>query len=353
MDVSLFDYELPPERIAQSPAEPRDAARLLVLERQSRGLRHSCVADLPELLAPGDLLVINDTRVIPARLVTRKPTGGRVEVLLLEPEEAREPGRERWTALIGASRVPGRGARLVFGEDLELEVFETPREGDGVARVELRGEPDVRTALERRGRPPLPPYIERADDDPRYEIDRERYQTVFARAPGAVAAPTAGLHFTSGLLDRLEQAGIRRTSVTLHVGAGTFRPVQVRRTEEVRLHEEAFAVPPSTAEAIARTRRDGGRVIAVGTTVTRALESRPSREDGAPAPGRGRTDLFIAPGHRFLHLDGLMTNFHLPRSSLLMLVSALAGRERLLAAYREAVELGYRFYSYGDAMLVL
>lgn len=356
MDVSLFDYELPRELIAQQAVEPRDAARLLVLHRAREALDHRTVADLPQLLAAGDLLVVNDTRVIPARLVTRKPTGGRVEVLLLEPErdQAPSPGdRERWSALLGASRVPGPGSRLEAGEGLEVEVLTEPAEGSGVVSVLVRGEPGVATALEQHGRPPLPPYIERSDDDPRLEGDRERYQTVYARESGAVAAPTAGLHFTPRLLDRLEQHGVRRCAVTLHVGAGTFRPVRARRTEDVELHEEVYRVPPETAEEIARTRERGGRVIAVGTTVTRALESRPARADGAPEPGEGRTGLFISPGHEFRYVDGLMTNFHLPRSTLLMLVSAFAGRERVLHAYREAVRLGYRFYSYGDAMVLL
>jgi S-adenosylmethionine:tRNA ribosyltransferase-isomerase len=353
MDVSLFDYELPPERIAQEAVEPRDAARLLVLDRDSSTRSHRRVRELPELLDPGDLVVVNDTRVIPARLIARKPTGGRVELLLLERVARSGPHRERWTALIGASRVPRAGSRLACGAGLEARVEATPAEGGGHAVVELHGEPDVWSRLEQHGLVPLPPYISREEDDPRSERDRLRYQTVFAGDPGAVAAPTAGLHFTEALLDRLETRDIARARITLHVGAGTFRPVREPTTDRIRLHEERFRVPEETAAAIAETRRRGGRVVAVGTTVTRALESRPSGAAGAPEPGEGRTDLFIAPGYRFRFVDVLLTNFHLPRSTLLMLVAAFAGRERVLEAYSEAVAVGYRFYSYGDAMLIL
>ena len=351
MNVDAFDYELPPERIAQEAVEPRDAARLMVLPRDAGAPRDGFVRDLPDLLRPGDLLVINDTRVLPARIFGRKETGGLVELFLLERRGA-AAGRETWRALIGASRAPKRGAVVLLPDGHEARIVEGPGDG-GEALVELSGPAPVEELLRRRGRLPLPPYIRRAPDDPRTARDRERYQTVFASRDGALAAPTAGLHFTPELLRRLAERGVARAAVTLHVGEGTFRPVTADRVEDIQLHEEWCELSEETAEAIARTRAAGGRVVAVGTTVARTLESRPSRADGAPLPGAGRTDIFIAPGHPFRHLDALMTNFHLPRSTLLMLVSAFAGRERVLDAYREAVSRGYRFYSYGDAMLIL
>jgi S-adenosylmethionine:tRNA ribosyltransferase-isomerase len=349
MRVDLFDYELPPDRIAQEAVEPRDAARLLALERAGGELRHLHVADLPALLAPGDLLVFNDTRVVSARVHGRKPSGGRVGLLLLEPAAGR-PGN--WWALVSASRVPRPGAPIALPGGCTARLA-APPDDSGRAPVELTGPLEARQLLEEHGELPLPPYIRRAPDDPRRRNDRERYQTVFARRSGACAAPTAGLHFTEGLLGQLQQRGIEQTMVTLHVGEGTFRPVRAEDTGAVQLHHERFELPATAADAIARTRARGGRVVAVGTTVVRTLESRPAREDGAPAPGAGTTDLFIAPGHRFEWVDALLTNFHLPRSTLLMLVAAFAGRERTLDAYREAIAAGYRFYSYGDAMLVL
>ncbi|MBP7146150.1 MAG: tRNA preQ1(34) S-adenosylmethionine ribosyltransferase-isomerase QueA [Acidobacteria bacterium] len=351
MDVALFDYELPAASIAQEPATPRDAARLLVLDRAAGGPRHARVRDLPELLRAGDLLVLNDTRVVPARLFARKPTGGAVELLLLERLDTSAPG-ETWLALVGASRAPRPHVALELPDGYRAELLE-PTDDEGRARVAVAGPGPVAELLERRGLPPLPPYIRRAPGDPRLAADRERYQTVYAREPGAVAAPTAGLHFTPELLDRLAARGVERAALTLHVGEGTFRPVRAPDTADVRLHEESFTVPEATAAAIAAARGRGGRVVAVGTTVARALESRPDGPRGAPLPGAGRTSLFIAPGFAFRHVDALLTNFHLPRSTLLMLVAAFAGRERVLAAYREAVAAGYRFYSYGDAMLAL
>ncbi len=353
--VDLYDYELPPGRIAQEAVEPRDAARLLVLrpgedpERLDRYVR-----DLPGLLRPGDLLVVNDTRVIPARVHGSKPTGGRVELFFTERLATGTSGgttRETWRVLLGASRAPREGGAIELPGGWRARVTRAPGPG-GEARVEVTGPGTVRELLDRYGEPPLPPYIRRSPGDPRLDRDRERYQTVFARAEGALAAPTAGLHFTPQLLARLAERGIRTTRVTLHVGEGTFRPVRVDTLEEIRLHEERFEVPEEASRAIAETRAAGGRIVAVGTTVTRALESRPGPAGGAPEPGGGRTDLFIAPGHRFRFVDVLLTNFHLPRSTLLMLVAAFAGRERVLAAYRHAVAAGYRFYSYGDAMLV-
>ena len=354
MDVALFDFELPPGRIAQEAVEPRDAARLLVLDRARGELRHHRVADLPRLLAPGDLLVVNDTRVAPARLFARRATGGRVELLLLEA--AGTDGRgERWRALVGASRAPRRGEPLALPGGYVAALLEAPGAGDeaGAALVRIEGPGTVAALAAAHGGLPLPPYIRRGPDDPRSARDRERYQTVFAAEEGALAAPTAGLHFTPGLLARLEEAGIARTAVTLHVGEGTFRPVRVGRTEEIALHPERFTLPAAACDAIAAARARGGRVVAVGTTVVRTLESRAARGAGAPEPGTGETALFVAPGHRFRFVDALVTNFHLPRSTLLMLVAAFAGRERVLEAYGDAIAAGYRFYSYGDAMLVL
>jgi S-adenosylmethionine:tRNA ribosyltransferase-isomerase len=354
MDVALFDYELPPERIAQEAVEPRDAARLLVLDRAGGSIRHHRVADLPTLLKRGDLLVVNDTRVAPARLFARRATGGRVELLLLEPA-GRDAGAELWRALVGASRAPRRGEPLALPGGYTATLVDEPAAGAeaGSARVRIEGPGTVAALSAAHGQLPLPPYIRRTPDDPRAAVDRDRYQTVYAAEEGALAAPTAGLHFTPGLLARLEEAGIGRTALTLHVGEGTFRPVRAFRTEEVALHPERFSLPVAASDAIGVARARGGRVVAIGTTVVRTLESRPPRPDGAPEPGSGRTTLFIAPGHPFRYADALLTNFHLPRSSLLMLVAAFAGREPVLAAYREAIAAGYRFYSYGDAMLVL
>lgn len=350
MDVTLFDYELPPARIAQEAVEPRDAARLLVLEREDRegGLRHRHVRDLPALLTPGDLLVVNDTRVVPARLYGRKPTGGAVELLLLEPLAG--PGA--WRALLGASRAPREGSEILLDGGFRATVERAPGAG-GECVVRLAGPGSVEELLAAHGRLPLPPYIRRGPGDAREGIDRERYQTVFARRAGALAAPTAGLHFTPSLLEALAARGIGTAQVTLHVGEGTFRPVSAARTEDIVLHPEWTDVAPAAAAAIAATRRRGGRIVAVGTTVVRTLESRAPGPDGGPETGPRTTRIFIAPGHAFRWVDVLVTNFHLPRSTLLMLVAAFAGRERVLEAYRAAVREEYRFYSYGDAMLIL
>jgi S-adenosylmethionine:tRNA ribosyltransferase-isomerase len=344
-----FDYELPEELIAQTPLADRSAARLLVLDRRSGGVRHAVVRELPELLSPGDLLVLNDTRVLPVRLGARRRTGGRVELLFLAPD-AQDP-EVQWMALARPAR------RLRTGEVLEVVSPSEPEAatgvsaevvalvGEGQVRVRLRGA-RVREAMDRWGTMPLPPYIRAPLADP------ERYQTVYARVEGSAAAPTAGLHFTPELLEAVRARGVGTAFLTLHVGLGTFRPVTAERPEEHRLHAEWFRLPPETAEAVARHRRAGGRVVAVGTTVTRVLETQ-ATDDGCVRPGEGWTDLYILPGFRFRVVDGLLTNFHLPRSTLLMLVAAFAGRERVLAAYREAVAQRYRFYSFGDAMLVL
>ncbi len=343
MDVADFDFELPEASVAQEPVEPRDASRLLVAGREGAP-HHRAFSDLPELLTPDDLVVVNDTRVLPARFDARRPTGGRVGLLLVEPA-----GDDDWWCLLRASRKPGEGERLEVGEGLAVEVVGRDAERFRVRLHAPDGRPLER--LERIGRMPLPPYIRRADGDPRETRDRERYQTVYARQPGAIAAPTAGLHFTPALFDALARRGVRTARLTLHVGLGTFRPVRVERVEDHRMHAERFDLPEETARAIDETRRRNGRVVAVGTTVVRTLEHR-AGDDGRVAPGAGTCALFIAPGFRFRAVDAMITNFHLPRSTLLMLVSAFAGRERVLDLYRVALDAGYRFYSYGDAMFL-
>jgi S-adenosylmethionine:tRNA ribosyltransferase-isomerase len=346
VNVSDFDYELPGDLIAQVPQERRDASRLLVLDRTSGAIEHRIFSELPGLLDPGDLLVLNDARVIPARLFARKPTGGRVELLLVERIDEQE---RRFRALIGASRAPKPGAILLAEGGLRIEV--AARSGDSYEVRLLGAGGSIEEILDAFGRMPLPPYVRRDPDDGLEPLDRERYQTVYARNPGAVAAPTAGLHFSEALLDRIRARGVRLATVTLHVGPGSFLPVRVERVEEHRMHGESYELPEETAEAIAETRGRGGRVVAVGTTVVRTLEAC-ALPGGLVRSGTGRCDLFIYPGFRFQVVDALVTNFHLPRSTLLMLVCAFAGRERVLAAYREAIGRRYRFYSYGDAMLV-
>jgi S-adenosylmethionine:tRNA ribosyltransferase-isomerase len=335
-----YDFALPPEQIAQRPPAERDAARLLVLERGSGACQHSGVRELPRLLRPGDLLVVNATRVEPARLRGRKPSGALAEALLLRAEA--RPGE--WRALLRtrALRV-GTKLRFARGEaTLDAEVSALHEDGSAT----LCFAPDANP--HRLGEPPLPPYIRR--EAPHAE-DEQRYQTVFARAPGAVAAPTAGLHLSRALLAALAHEGVAYTELVLHVGAGTFRPLRETELATGRLHPERFELPAAAAAAIAETRARGGRVVAVGTTTTRVLEAC-AAADGSVRPRSGETDLFLRPGHRFQVVDALLTNFHLPRSSLLLLVSAFAGREAVLRAYAEAVRAGYRFYSYGDAMLV-
>ncbi len=342
MRLSDFDYALPEELVAQEPVSPRDASRLLVL-RPEGPPEHRRFAELDALLAPGDLLVFNDTKVIPARLVGRKESGGKVEILLCEPL-AGGLGR-RWRAMGQASKPIRAGAVLAF-DGLSARVIEVEGEGFYVVELDREGEA-LEAALARAGRIPLPPYIRREPD----ARDRDRYQTIWARAPGSAAAPTAGLHFTEALLSRLEARGVRRTAVTLHVGPGTFLPIRGEALEAHRMHAEQYEVSGAAAEELAACRARGGRVVAVGTTSVRTLES---AFDGARvAPGAGRTALFVRPGHAFRAVDALVTNFHLPRSTLLVLVCAFGGTERVLAAYRESVAAGYRFFSYGDAMLVV
>lgn len=348
MKVAEFDFDLPEELIAQEPAPRRDASRLLVLDRETGSIAHRRFPDLATELRPNDLLVLNDTKVLPARLHGAKPSGGRIEVLLVEPVGA-DAGSPVWRALIGGSRSVRPGMRLALPGGLTVVPLE--READAW-RVRLEhplGDP--MPALESAGEMPLPPYIRRAPGDPRAATDRERYQTVFARHPGAIAAPTAGLHFTAELLAAIRARGVETAVVTLHVGLGTFLPVRVDEVERHRMHEEAFDLPPETAAAVQRARSRGGRVVAVGTTVARTLETRADGRGGV-TPGAGRSSLFIYPGYRFRVADALVTNFHLPKSTLVMMVAAFAGTGSVLAAYREAIRERYRFYSYGDAMFV-
>lgn len=346
MRVADFDYHLPDSAIATAPAEPRDHARLLVHRAAADRSEHALVRDLPRCLVPGDLLVFNDTKVLPHRLLGELPTGGKVDVLVLHRTGERcrgfvKPARK----VAAASRVLLENGRLALrpiaaldGGRLEFDLVAT----DGR---------DLGAVLEEVGRAPLPPYIKR-DGAEDVAADRARYQTVFARKPGAVAAPTAGLHFTAELLDALEAMGVRRTFVTLHVGEGTFAPVRVESVADHVMHEEYYELEETAAAAVADARARGGRIIAVGTTAVRVLESCADGSGGV-RPGSGRTRLFLHPGKRFRVVDALFTNFHLPQSTLLMLVAAFVGRERILRLYSEAIAAGYRFYSFGDAMLIL
>ena len=362
--VSDYEYDLPPGRIARYPAERRDESRLLVVPRQpgvgegregreaelgggARLFRHLRFRDLVELVRPGDVLVVNESRVIPARLLGRKPTGAASEILLLRPTADADPADPRtWEALVrpGGKLKPGR--RVVVADDLAVEILDSTAGGGRVVRLEGPGQ--ALDALERHGHVPLPPYLEREDEP----LDRERYQTVYARTPGSIAAPTAGLHFTPELLVALDARGVRSVEVILEVGIGTFRPVEEDDPAAHEMHPERWAVAPAAAAEINRARASGGRCWAVGTTVVRTLESA-ADERGVIRPGAGATRLFIRPPYRFRAVDALITNFHLPRSTLLMLVAAFTGYERVMEAYRVAVREGYRFYSYGDAMAVV
>jgi S-adenosylmethionine:tRNA ribosyltransferase-isomerase len=344
-----FDYVLPPDLIAQEPLEDRLAARMMVVDRVAGTLRHSHVRDLPRFLRADDLLVLNDTRVIPARIQGHKAgTGGQVELLLLE-----EGADGTWEALCGASRRPRVGGRLLFADGrLQAEVLAWGPGGRVTVRFQA-GKP-LLEVLDEVGIPPLPPYIKRPAAPPAatLERDREFYQTVYARVPGAVAAPTAGLHLTEALLDQLGRQGVSRAFVTLHVGMGTFKPVLAESVRDHRMEEERFAVGPETVGAVDRARRAGGRVVAVGSTVVRTLETLAAPGRGVRA-GSGRTGIFIHPPHEFQVVDAMLTNFHLPRSTLLMMVCALAGAPLVREAYAEAIRERYRFYSYGDCMLIV
>ena len=340
MKTSDFDFELPEELIAQTPLERRDASRLLTLDKRTGETGHGHFYDLPRLLRPGDCLVMNDSRVLPARLLGRRePTGGAAEVLLLV-----DRGDQVWECLVRPGRKVKPGTRLSFGEGaLTAEVLETLEGGNRLIRFDYEG--IFLETLERLGKMPLPPYIKEELNDP------ERYQTVYSRQVGSAAAPTAGLHFTRELLDQIQAMGVSLCYVTLHVGLGTFRPVKEDEITDHEMHAEYCMIPQETADIINRTKQTGGRVVCVGTTSCRTIESW-AGEDGTLKASAGWTDIFIYPGYRFKVLDALVTNFHLPESTLVMLVSALAGREHILAAYEEAVRERYRFFSFGDAMFI-
>ena len=366
--VSDYEYELPPGRIARYPTERRDQSRLLVVPQGRGPLEHRRFSDLVDLLNPGDVLVVNESRVRPARLLGRKPTGSPSEILLLRPwvggtaadggavasgDSSASSGSEGgasldeatlWEALVrpGGKLKPSRVVNIA--PDFDVEIVDGAPGGGRIVRIVVEG--SVREALEKHGHVPLPPYLEREDEP----LDRERYQTVYARITGSVAAPTAGLHFTPELLDTIAAKGVERVAVTLDVGVGTFRPVEVDDPAEHDLHSERYFVPTETAGVINAARAEGRRIWVVGTTVVRTLES--AAPEGGVEAGRGVTDLFVRPGYTFQVTDRLVTNFHLPRSTLLMMVAAFAGYERTMQAYRVAVQEGYRFYSYGDAMVV-
>ncbi len=334
-----FYFDLPQELIAQTPLERRDQSRLLTLDKVTGETRHMHFYDLPGLLRPGDCLVLNDSRVLPARLIGRRETGGVCEVLLLI-----DRGDKVWECLVRPGRKLKPGAKLSFGGgELTAEVVDEVEGGNRLVRFHYDG--IFLETLERLGKMPLPPYIKQELQD------AERYQTVYSRVTGSAAAPTAGLHFTKELLNQIETMGVKLCYVTLHVGLGTFRPVKSENLEEHEMHSEYCVIPQETAEIVNETKRGGGRVICVGTTSCRTIESW-ACEDGTLEAGAGWTSIFIYPGYRFKVLDALITNFHLPESTLIMLVSALAGREHVLAAYQEAVREGYRFFSFGDAMFI-
>ncbi len=339
MKRSDFYYELPEELIAQTPLPQRDASRLLLLDKESGEIRHRQFRDLLDELRPGDCMVFNDSRVLPARLIGTRESGGAVEVVLL-----RDLGAGRWECLTRPGRKTRPGTKLRFGDgELTAKVAEVTDGGNRL--IDFRFEGIFLEVLDRLGKMPLPPYIKEELQD------RERYQTVYSRELGSAAAPTAGLHFTNELLEEIRKRGVRTEYVTLHVGLGTFRPVKAENIEDHEMHAEYCVIPAQTAQAVTETKKRGGRVIAVGTTSCRTLESF-AAEDGTLSARSGWTDIFIYPGYRFKCVDALVTNFHLPESTLIMLVSALAGRENVLRAYKKAVEERYRFFSFGDAMFI-
>jgi len=348
VNLSEFDYDLPAPLIAQIPAPERDEARLLVLDRATSALTHASVVDLPTFLKSGDVLVVNNTKVFPARLLGRRvPSGGAVECLLLG-----RLGNDRWDALVHPGQKLGPRARALFeahDRRLHMEVVARHFHGRRMIRLWTDGGDDVDAVIDAIGHVPLPPYIRRSDSPD----DRDRYQTLFARVRGSVAAPTAGLHFTPKVMDDLAKGGIERVEITLHVGYGTFNPIRTERVEDHHVDAEAYEVSDSAAEAANRALDEKRRIVAVGTTTTRTIETAARLGSGRLVAGPGVTDLYIYPGFSFTVVGALITNFHLPRSSLLVLVCAFAGRDRILAAYDEAVRHGYRFYSYGDAMLIL
>ncbi len=339
MLLSDFDYDLPEDLIAQRPCEPRDHSRLMVIDKNSGEISHRSFWNLPEYLNPGDLLVFNDTRVIPARLIgRRKETGGRVEVFLLNRKSDVE-----WEALVKPGRKARPGEIIEFSTELECKIMNVTDFGGRIVRFIFRG--IFEEILDKLGRTPLPPYIHEELED------TERYQTVYARERGSAAAPTAGLHFTKELMDKIREKGVQFAFVTLHVGLGTFRPVNVDDVSRHVMHKEYYSVSEECARVVNQTQSEGGRIVAVGTTAIRTLETAGS--NGQLTAGSGWTDIFIYPGYKFKMVDAAITNFHLPKSTLLMLVSALAGRNNVLSAYREAVQEKYRFFSFGDAMLII
>jgi len=348
MDVSEFYYDLPSDLIAQHPATERDHSRLMVVDRRMTRITHRIFHEIVPLFRPGDVLVVNNTRVIKARLMGRKESGGKVEVLLVELIERISAEEEVWNCLVRTSKRLHPGAIVSFGSDLAGEVINSP---EGTVTIRFRSQRDLRRTLEQIGRVPLPPYIKRKPGS-ELRTDKDRYQTIFATRDGAIAAPTAGLHFTPSLVDRIERAGVSIIPLTLHIGIGTFLPIRSARVEDHCMHEESFDIPPATAEAINTIKGRGGRIIAVGTTATRALESSVDTR-GFVVSGHRSTDLFIYPPFRFRVIDALVTNFHLPGSTLLMLVSAFAGKDLIWSAYGDAIRHGYRFYSYGDAMMIM
>ncbi len=358
MNLNDFDFTLPQELIAQEPAPERDHSRLMVLNRRSGEILHEHFYNLPRFIQSGDVVGINDTRVIPARLLGKKASGGKVEVLLVRKRRPEEPeGVSKseiksadWDCLIQRCGRLRPRTGLFFDEEIRGEIL-GKTEG-GYWGLRLKGRRGIEVSLSRIGYPPLPPYIKRNGSGDLRSRDLDRYQTIYAQKRGAIAAPTAGLHFTETVLENIRRRGGTIAPLTLHVGVGTFLPVKTDRVEDHHLEAEEFDLPAETAGAIDRARKAGGRVFAVGTTVVRTLEASVD-EGGKVMPGKGRTGLFILPGYTFRAVDALITNFHLPRSTLLMLVSAFAGRERILAAYQEAIKERYRFYSYGDAMLIL
>lgn len=339
MKTSDFYFDLPPELIAQTPLERRDASRLLALDKMTGETRHLHFYDLPSLLRPGDCLVLNDSRVLPARLIGKRAGGGACEVLLLI-----DRGDKVWECLVRPGKKLRTGAKVTFGDgELAAEIVGEGADGNRLVRFDYEG--IFLETLERLGRMPLPPYIKAELED------GERYQTVYSKVAGSAAAPTAGLHFTRSLLEQIQAMGVKVCYVTLHVGLGTFRPVKAEKLDEHEMHAEYCVIPQETADVVNETKRQGGRIICVGTTSCRTIESW-AAEDGTLAASAGWTKIFIYPGYRFKTLDGLITNFHLPESTLIMLVSALAGREHVLSAYEQAVGEHYRFFSFGDAMFI-
>jgi len=345
-----YNYELPEKLIAQQPVSQRDESRLLVMDRSGRKIDHRNFYELEHLLGPSDVLVLNNTKVIPGRLQGRKETGGKAEVLILDYAENSDkdvhPKERLYQCLVKASKSPKPGTRLVFEENLTAEVVTGH---DGIYNIRFHCETDFESLLERIGQMPLPPYIRRKDAETK---DRTSYQTVYAQHVGAIAAPTAGLHFTTKLLDRLKTKGIKILYITLHVGFGTFSPVRVSDIRDHEMHSEWYSISSETASDINKAKADGRKIVAVGTTCVRTLEYN-TGTDGRLLPGSGACNLYIYHGYQFKMVDAMLTNFHLPKSTLLMLVSAFAGREQILTAYQAAIEKSYRFYSYGDAMLIL